>query len=75
MFCRDAIFVANLGTFLATFYRTKKYGGVPKMTSMRYGLDLAFRELSFLGTSLSNVPFWLKLSFVKRPTRYLIGEK
>ena len=30
------IFVANLRTFWRTFYRPKKYGGVPKMTIMRY---------------------------------------
>ena len=30
------IFVANLRTFWRTFYRPKKYGGVPKMTIIRY---------------------------------------
>ena len=37
LFCREINFVANLRTFWRTFYRPKKYGGVPKMTIMRYG--------------------------------------
>ena len=36
LFCREAIFVANLRTFLAYFLEAKKYGGVPKRTNMRY---------------------------------------
>ena len=28
---------------MATFYRTKKYGGVPKMTNMRYGFTCLYR--------------------------------
>ena len=36
LFCREIIFVANLRTFWRTFYRPKKYGGVPKMTIIRY---------------------------------------
>ena len=36
LFCREAIFVANLSTFLAYFFQAKKYGGVPKMTNIRY---------------------------------------
>ena len=38
LFCREIIFVANLRTFWRTFYRPKKYGGVPKMTIIRYGI-------------------------------------
>ena len=38
LFCREIIFVANLRTFWRTFYRPKKYGGVPKMTIIRYAL-------------------------------------
>ena len=37
LFCREAIFVANLRTFLAYFLQAKKYGGVPKRTNIRYG--------------------------------------
>ena len=37
LFCRDAIFVANLRTFLAYNLQAKKWGGVQKMTNMRYG--------------------------------------
>ena len=37
LFCREAIFVANLRTFLAYFFQAKKYGGVPKRTNIRYG--------------------------------------
>ena len=37
LFCREAIFVANLRTFLAYFLEAKKYGGVPKRTNIRYG--------------------------------------
>ena len=37
LFCREINFVANLRTFWRTFYRPKKYGGVPKMTIIRYG--------------------------------------
>ena len=37
LFCRDAIFVTNLRTFWRIFDRPKKYGGIPKMTNMRYG--------------------------------------
>ena len=40
LFCREIIFVANLRTFWRTFYRPKKYGGVPKMTIIRYGCVL-----------------------------------
>ena len=40
LFCRDAIFVANLRTFWRTFYRPNKYGGVRKMTNMRYASSL-----------------------------------
>ena len=36
LFCREAIFVANLRTFLAYFLQAKKYGGVPKRTNIRY---------------------------------------
>ena len=36
LFCREAIFVANLRTFLAYFLEAKKYGGVPKRTNIRY---------------------------------------
>ena len=36
LFCREAIFVANLRTFLAYFFQAKKYGGVPKRTNIRY---------------------------------------
>ena len=39
LFCREAIFVANLRTFLAYFLQAKKYGGVPKRTNMRYEHD------------------------------------
>jgi len=35
LFCREAIFVANLRT-LAYFFQAKKYGGVPKRTNIRY---------------------------------------
>ena len=37
LFCCGTIFVANLRTFWRTFNRPKKYGGVPKMTIIRYG--------------------------------------
>ena len=36
LFCCEAIFIANLRTFWRTFYRFKKYGGVPNMTNMAY---------------------------------------
>ena len=36
LFCREAIFVANLRTFLAYFLEAKKYGGVPKRTNIMY---------------------------------------
>ena len=36
LFCREAIFVANLRTFLAYFLQAKKYGGIPKRTNIRY---------------------------------------
>merc|ERR1711944_32098 len=36
LFCREAIFVANLRTFLAYFFQAKKYSGVPKRTNIRY---------------------------------------
>ena len=36
LFCCEAIFVANLRTFLAYFLEAKKYGGVPKRTNIRY---------------------------------------
>ena len=36
LFCREKIFVPNSRTFWCTFYRPKKYGGVPKKTNMRY---------------------------------------
>ena len=38
LFCRDAIFVANLRTFLAYKIQAKKCSGVHKMTNMRYGV-------------------------------------
>ena len=38
LFCREAIFVANLRTFLAYFLQAKKFGGVPKSTNIRYVL-------------------------------------
>ena len=34
--CRDAIFVANLRTFLAYNLHAKKCGGIQKITNMRY---------------------------------------
>ena len=34
----ERIIVADLRTFWRTFYRPKKYGGVPKMTIIRYEL-------------------------------------
>ena len=40
LFCREIIFVANLRTFWRTFYRPKKYGGVPKMSIIRYDMDM-----------------------------------
>ena len=40
LFCREAIFVANLRTFLAYFLQAKKYGGVPKRTNIRYVRDV-----------------------------------
>ena len=40
LFCREAIFVANLRTFLAYFLQAKKYGGVPKRTNIRYALGV-----------------------------------
>ena len=36
LFCREAIFVVTLRTFLVYFLQVKKYGGVPKKTNMRY---------------------------------------
>ena len=36
LFCREAIFVVNLRTFLVYFLQAKKYGGVQKKTNMRY---------------------------------------
>ena len=36
LLCRDTIFVANFRTLRRTFYRPKKYGGVPKMTNIKY---------------------------------------
>ena len=39
LFCREAIFVANLRTFLAYFLEAKKYGGVPKRTNIRYAME------------------------------------
>ena len=36
LFCLDAVFVANLRTFLAYILQTKKCGGIQKMTNMRY---------------------------------------
>ena len=33
-------FVPNSRTFWCTFYRPKKYGGVPKRTNIRYGYTL-----------------------------------
>ena len=41
LFCREAIFVANLRTFLAYFLQAKKYGGVPKRTNIRYDCEEA----------------------------------
>ncbi len=41
LFCREAIFVANLRTFLAYFLQAKKYGGVPKRTNIRYAARTA----------------------------------
>ena len=43
LFCREAIFLANLRTFWRTFFRPKKYGGVPKKTNMSYGVTPPFR--------------------------------
>ena len=48
LFCREAIFVANLRTFLAYFLQAKKYGGVPKRTNIRYD----YRHPSELSNSL-----------------------
>ena len=39
LFCCDAIFVANLRTFLAYNSQAKKCGGVQKMTNMRYATE------------------------------------
>ena len=39
LFCREAIFVANLRTFLAYNFQVKKCGGVQKMTNVRYDYD------------------------------------
>ena len=46
LFCREAIFVANLRTFLAYFLQAKKYGGVPKKTNMRYALKVTLTHLN-----------------------------
>merc|ERR1712112_698582 len=35
-------FVPNSRTFWCTFYRPKKYGGVPKRTNIRYGSILSY---------------------------------
>ena len=40
LFCREKFFVPNSRTFWCTFYRPKKYGGVPKWTNMRYDFVL-----------------------------------
>ena len=49
LFCREAIFVANLRTFLAYFLQAKKYGGVPKRTNIRYDKD---EDLSYVSQTL-----------------------
>ena len=55
LFCRQIIFVANLRTFWRTFYRPKKYGGVPKMTIIRY--DNVWFFNFFLNRSILWKPF------------------
>ena len=56
LFCREAIFVANLRTFLAYFLQAKKYGGVPKRTNIRYDADktLTARPGNLLKTRQGN---------------------
>ena len=48
LFCREAIFVANLRTFLAYFLQAKKYGGVPKRTNIRYACDQFSLKIFFV---------------------------
>jgi len=47
LFCREAIFVANLRTFLAYFFQAKKYGGVPKRTNIRYAYPISYLSISY----------------------------
>ena len=44
LFCRDAIFVANLRTFLAYNLQAKKCGGVQKITNIRYGSKVCLTQ-------------------------------
>ena len=60
LFCREAIFVANLRTFLAYFFQAKKYGGVPKRTNIRYAPT---SWMSLAETVLAQFELWLKLSW------------
>ena len=55
LFCREAIFVANLRTFLAYFLEAKKYGGVPKRTNIRneYSLSMVLPSIWSLLTTVS----------------------
>ena len=48
LFCRDAIFVANLRTFLVYHLQTKKRGGVQKTTNMRYGKVVLLMKIELL---------------------------
>ena len=48
LFCRDAIFVANLRTFLAYNWQAKNCGGVQKMTNMRYASGRADKNERYI---------------------------
>ena len=67
LFCREAIFVANLRTFLAYFLQAKKYGGVPKRTNIRYVCKPHTYSHPFLPTLVSYKIIWPIYGFVHFP--------
>ena len=68
LFCCKEIFVVINALFWCTFYRPRKYGGVPKMTNIRYVQHLHGRTAPTGG-------WWRNvISVIYRPSKYHIAS-